>query len=459
MAMNNFTKRVVETTIWFLLCIFLLSKMYLIYFGGIETTRYILLFSFIELTIITIYVLIKVKQKIVFHFFFLFTFFFYFYNHVYPIIYFLIIDISIFEEFSAHNIYDALVLSTITFSLLVQFTFITLKLSYFKKQIDIVRRRNQNIFQNIQGFSKRKKYFILVYVVFSILAFYYSLRYFSLPPEIKGNRMSVLKVLWSGPGIYIKAILIGVSAYIFIYLQNVLISKNIIRIAKGLLLSLPVVLFWIAHFGAGNRREFLSLLIFILIFYILTRSVSLKKVMITAIIFFAIMTLISMNRGGRNQNERLMYLNSFGEFIFPYNTLIETMRRDMVFDDYRLGGTYFYPFYAFIPRTAWENKPLPIATQFSIDMDKGFGLGFSPLTEAYMNWGEISVLMLPLLILFLFVISLKLDRKLPCFYIFVLINVLNLNRGELGTVLLEVLLMYLPFYLLYYFSKPQIKYQ
>lgn len=457
--MNNFTKRIFAISIWFLLCICLLSKIYYVCFYGIENTEYILLFSFMELIIITFYFLIKLKQRIVFHFLFLFTFIFYFYNHFYPIFHFLIIDISIFDEFTDYHIYNALVLSTITFSLLVQLSFITSKLSYFRKQTEIIKNRSQYIFQNIQGFSKRKKYFLLVYVLFSLLAFYYSFRYFTLPPEIKNNRESVLKILWSGPGVYIKAILIGVSAYIFIYLQNVLKSNNIVRISKGILLSVPVVLFWTAHIGAGNRRELISLLIFILIFYVLTKSVSLKKIIITAIILFTIMSMISMNRGGSNQNEKSLYLNSFGEFIFPYNTLIESMRKDKAFEEYRLGNTYFYPFYAFIPRSVWKNKPFPIATQFSRDMDKGFGLGFSPLTEAYMNWGKIAVLILPFLFLFLYIFFFKLDRKFPCLYIFLLMNIQNLNRGELGTVLLELFLMYLPFYFLYYFSKYQIKYQ
>lgn len=454
--MNYLNKKILNTATWLLIFTFQFIKIYLILFKGIECVTFILLLSSIEFLIITSFVLLKFKQEFIFQFLFIFTFFFYFYNHVYPIIYFLIINISIFDEFGDAHIYNALVLSTITFSIFVQFTFAETKSFYLKKYLNNTKFRNKIVFQKIKGFSKRKILFLILYGAFSILAFYYCFTYFTLPAAILSNRSEVLKILWAGPGVYIKAILIGVSAYIFVFLHNVFNIHTIKRSIKGLLLSLPVILFWIVHFLAGNRREAISLIIFISIYFVSIRQISLRKILIVATVFFSIMTLISKARGGSEQTEKSLYLNSFGEFIFPYNTLVETMRKDMAFEDYRLGSTYLFPFYALIPRAAWEKKPFPIATQFSRDMKKGFGLGFSPLTEAYMNWGKFSVLILPIIMLLLYIFFLKYDGKLPCLFIFLLMNSLNLNRGELGTVLFEIFLMYFPFYLLYFSSKQLI---
>lgn len=452
--MNSSSRKVIIGSSWILISIIQLIKSYLILKNGIISVEPILLLSLSELVVFSFTLFYKYKSNFIFRFLFIFSFLFYCYNHFYPLFYFFIADISIFKWFKDIDIYNSLELSTLTFSLLAQIAIIESNSLFFKEHINRFINRNTDKLKQVQIFPIQRKVFFVLFSFFSFLAFYYIFKYVSIPAEIKTNRMEVLKILWTGPGIYIKIALIGVSAFVFTYLMNTLIAKKRKDFIHGLVFSLPILLFWIVHIMAGNRREFVSFLIFILIYYVFQKRISFKKLILSALSFFVIMTLMSKARGGAEQSETSLYLNSFGEFIMPYNTLIETMRNDMSLEDYRLGATYLYPVYALVPRSLWPEKPLTTASQFSKNMKAGFGLGFSPLTEAYINWGRFSIIILPLLILLIYRLFMILDYSFPFILIFLLMNSLNLNRGELGTVALEIFIMYFSFYLLYRYSIP-----
>ncbi len=452
--MDSHSKRILWGISWIILSLIQLLKIYLIGLTEINQIEHILILALFEFVLFSLTLFSKYKNEFILRPFFLFTFFFFFYNYIYPFIYFLVINISIFSWFKKENIYHAYILSTITFSILTQFSFIEAHSKIIKRQIDKNKENIRGVFQDINNLPLKKITFFSVYLLFSLLAIYYSFNYFTIPSEIKSNRNEVLKIIWAGPGVYIKVLLIGISIYLFIYLYKTFRqSKNKKRLTDIVLL-IPILLFWITHILAGNRREIISLSIFIFTFYVIIKKIAFRKLVLIGSLLFLIMTIMSKNRGGQNQSEVNLYRNSFGEFIHPYNTLIETSRKNIPLEDYKLGSTYLYPFYAFIPRYIWPTKPLPIATQFSKNMDAGFGLGFSPLTEAYMNWGIFSIIILPIIIFLVYLVFLKLNNKFPCLYLFLIMNSLNLNRGELGTVILEILYMYIPFYLLLLSSKP-----
>lgn len=415
--------------------------------------------SILEFTLFVGYYVFSMKQHTIFDFLSLFTLFFFLYNHVYVILYFFVIKIEILTWLTETNIFDAFIISTLTFSVLCHVSIINstnyINSTKFERLIVLDKRR----IGNIRKFPLKNIFFLFLFAFFSILALQYSLKYFNLPEDIKTRRGATLKILWSGIGVYTKAIMIGVSIFYFVYFNNIFKTLNLKKKIYTILSYLPVGCFWVAHTMAGNRRELTATIIAFLIYWILIREVSLKRIFLIGGFLFTLMIYSSYSRGGAEQTIISAYTNSLGEFIAPYNTLVETVRTDeKKYYEYSLGLTYLYPIYAFVPRLIWPKKPLTLASQFSKDSKVGFGLGYSPMTESYRNWGNLSILMLPLTFLILNSICFKLNFKAPLFYIFILINVLNFNRSEFGTVLIEVGLMYIPFLLLYTASiKPSKK--
>ena len=444
--------------LWLLIGFIQIIKVSFILELGISSVELILLASTIEFLLYTLFLTNYYGSELLIRFLFLFSIFFYLYNHIYPYLYFFVLDISLFTWIGDQDIYKALVLSTITFSIVVQVILVQSQSLFIKKQIRNFIDRSKRRIKNIQGSPLKNAIILLVYSFFCVLALHYAIKYFSLSPEIRSSRYQVVRILGSGGGTYIKIVMIGVTGWLFLYWNNVIQHGNLKRKVKVLILSFPIILFWIAHALAANRRELVALLIFGFASYWILKRTPLKKILTTGLVLFILMILISAFRGGATQSDSSFYFNSFGEFIFPNTTLAITMdESNRSFENFKLGSTYLYPIYTLIPRSIWEEKPLTTAAQFSNDVGVDFGLGFSPLTESYMNWGWFTIFIFPVILILLFLSFLFLDKYLPFIYLFLIASVLNLNRGELGTVLLEMVIMYVPFYLLYYFSKKRIK--
>jgi oligosaccharide repeat unit polymerase len=406
--------------------------------------------SILEFILFIFYFVFKDKKYNILNFLFLFTLFFYLYSHLYVILYFFVIEFTLLAWITETDIINAFFISTITFSLLINAVFFHSIVFFKKKDIRLLTANKNKQLNSIDNFPIANKYFFFIFFSLSILAIYYAFKYFNLPTEIKLRRGAVLKILWSGIGVYIKAIMVGVTVFYLTYLFNVFNKISVKKRILTLLMYLPIFFFWVAHSMAGNRRELSSIIIFIFLFIVLKQKISFKKIILFGTIIFSLMIYTSYTRGGDEQSDRSIYFNSLGEFVAPYHSLIETIRiDDNHYYDYYLGTTYLYPVYAFIPRDLWPGKPLTMASQFSKEADLGFGLGYSPMTESYINWGKLSVFFLPISFLVLSLLFREFDKKLPFFYFFLIINVLNLNRSELGTVFIEIIFMYIPFYLLY----------
>jgi oligosaccharide repeat unit polymerase len=219
-----------------------------------------------------------------------------------------------------------------------------------------------------------------------------------------------------------------------------------------LLINLPVVFYWFIFFAVGNRREFVYVFLFILALFLLKENVKALKFAVWGFIAMVLFLILGLYRTGLTLQTdlKLILTNGLGDFIIPHNTFVYYYSTGV--DNLYGGLTYFSFLFLFIPRFLWASKPISLAVDFVNDLDLPMGFGFSPVAEAYLNFGDISVILFPLSIILLVTVIYRLNRVFPFLYIFLFIQILNLNRGELSAVISEIIIMYLIFNLIYKLS-------
>ncbi|BDX39579.1 hypothetical protein CYCD_29340 [Tenuifilaceae bacterium CYCD] len=182
--------------------------------------------------------------------------------------------------------------------------------------------------------------------------------------------------------------------------------------------------FFISIYGIGNMKRKLVafILTFILIFfgfltsdkdplliavlgwgipffYGLTR-LKLQKVRVYFLVFFLATFLIPLSTlffsvyRADHPSAFLNRLKMNGLYIYsdaagPMESLVEAIDDPNI--ELKLGSTYYWGFIGWIPKSIWPNRPLDLSEKFAKEKIKncqpGQGLGFSLLTEAYINFG------------------------------------------------------------------------
>ena len=205
-------------------------------------------------------------------------------------------------------------------------------------------------------------------------------------------------------------------------------------LARGIQI-LAIMVFMYAYISIGNRRELALLLMFLLVL-----SIFRKKRLLFAItaISFPILLALGLFRvlGGLDVGDydlKTNMLNLFGEFVFPHYPLM--YYSDRVITEYQLGATYLnLPLYVLPSFDLWE-KAQSLAVQFSNEYSgRSMGYALTPLTEGYINFGWISVVLVPLMLVFTFRVMFRAARVAP-FGILVLLSFpLDISRGEFTTI-------------------------
>jgi hypothetical protein len=129
------------------------------------------------------------------------------------------------------------------------------------------------------------------------------------------------------------------------------------------------------------------------------------------------------------------------EFAGPYFSLLDAVENH---PQPELGRSYLNTLPAFLPKAAYPSKPMSIAEEFALQVHSGAdvasGWGFSPLAEAFRNFGVIGVAMIPALLTLFFIYLNRLRNRSPFGVVIAAVLVgeaINVNRIDFRTVYLE----------------------
>lgn len=160
------------------------------------------------------------------------------------------------------------------------------------------------------------------------------------------------------------------------------------------IIFLGLLFFYVAYqVSIGNRREYTTIIIFFVCYYLCIRKIPLNsKILIFLIVGFLGSFFLPMIRDSstRDMNRQDMIQAAIlsNEFIYPQQTTYYTMEAS---PEYRLGYTYtILPIQIAIPRAIYPNKPQTLGTEFITNILKTRqGYAYTPITEAFLNFGYV----------------------------------------------------------------------
>ncbi|WP_438495332.1 O-antigen polymerase [Paenibacillus sp. IHBB 3054] len=263
------------------------------------------------------------------------------------------------------------------------------------------------------------------------------------------SRVEANEMVESQPYWVFMYFIVAYSCAIYTTIFNKIRFNNIK--SKGMIVRVSVLsLFWIFDILLGNRR-LVSYILLYLIFYIIVtkkKKISFYKVMLFVAFSFVFVLVGYLRTVGfslENANIENVINDSFGEFFIPINTFYYYLENQI---DMLYGASYFSALLFMFPRALWPAKPDSLAVTFANIFGGGMGYGFNPIAEAYINFGILFVVLLPILLVLLFSGIEALSKKSLPIYFFVFIQTMNFNRGEFASTLIEFTIMYLSFLLI-----------
>jgi oligosaccharide repeat unit polymerase len=218
-----------------------------------------------------------------------------------------------------------------------------------------------------------------------------------------------------------------------------------------IIIMLSLLFYILLQLSIGNRRDFISIALGIFAVY----SFSNKKrytlfsllTLLSCIIF---MMFFSSIRAGYDSLEDI-YLDSLtsNEFTYPFYTLSISIENN--YNDWLYGFSIFImPFAFFVPRVIWEEKVNSLASEFVlVNFGKdSMGYAFTPVTEAYMNFGILGPFIFFFFIGYLLIspmVSIKRNNLISIFSFLFFSLTLDFCRGEVSSFLYQLFFVSLPF--------------
>jgi hypothetical protein len=199
-----------------------------------------------------------------------------------------------------------------------------------------------------------------------------------------------------------------------------------------------VMLFMHAYIAIGNRRELAILLIFLIVLSIFRKK---KLLFAVASVSFPVLLTLGLFRAleGSAFGEldiTTNMLNLFGEFIFPHYPLLYYSEQAGL--EQQLGGSYLnLPLYILPSFELWE-KAQSLALQFSLEYSNGdMGYALTPLAEGFVNFGWLSVVLVPLLLTLTFRLFFHLAHLIPFGIMTLMSFPLDISRSEFTSMALQ----------------------
>lgn len=241
--------------------------------------------------------------------------------------------------------------------------------------------------------------------------------------------------------VIVSFLIIGLFDFLLYNFAN--LSKN-----KKFILILSLLIYIVFQASIGNRREYAGIIFFIICFYLITKHISLKpKIIIVISVLFAASFYLSMSRDENTRDlkgdKAVELMLASNEFVYPMQTTYYIMRDNW---ELRYGLTYtLLPFQIMIPRELYPEKPSTLGAEF---VEKTFGRGgmgyaYTPISEAYLNFGVIGPFLIFALVAVLFNFIVKRQYHEFKFYYFILYGLIfDFCRGDVASIIYAFVCIY-----------------
>lgn len=300
---------------------------------------------------------------------------------------------------------------------------------------------DKNILNDRQSsISNVIKVFILaIFILYKTIFFYQAGVLFTFNSSGVESRLAMFENV-SQLDVVIGLLIIGLFSYFIYYYKN--LSKKMIFIISGLLFY-----YILLQLGAGNRRDFVPIII--AIFWVF---INIKRFRFTIFGFIGILFVVfgfnylgtlRADDGGRGSSDKIMMTLTSNEFVYPFFTLeFEVEEYQKLRDNYSLywGTTYIInPILTYIPRAIFPEKPNSLANDFldrKFGRHKTIGFAYSPVTESFVNFSVFG----PLIVFFIIgrIIRRLQGSKNQIFNFIVFITVIDFCRGEFSTYIYQL---------------------
>ncbi|MEG1588743.1 MAG: hypothetical protein RR354_05370 [Mucinivorans sp.] len=250
------------------------------------------------------------------------------------------------------------------------------------------------------------------------------------------SRLDVTQALETGKLWLVQYLFVGLS------MAAVLMFSVGVRLRVYVLVPilLAMLAFWGGELLVGNRRGFVSLMIFCVVLYAAMGRISLfARGLVVGLLAFLVFIGVA-RQGGEYSDASIVVLNGIGEFYFPHVTFLGALANDA---EYKFGATIFAWWFDFVAAKVGSEPYLFLSQQFSESMADGaggavIGYAYMPLTEAYLNFGVIGALLAPVMV----IMSYEFIRRFAGAGRGVLLLVLSamgmdINRGEFSAIFLQ----------------------
>lgn len=239
---------------------------------------------------------------------------------------------------------------------------------------------------------------IFLLILFLLIAYksylFYSLDLFFNPLNLQGKSRDYIFGNMTQLDAVVGLVITGIFLF-FIYQY-----KNI---PKYMLVGLSVLLTYyiLLNLMAGNRRDFIPMLLGL--FYIIVSRYNIKFKWIYIIVFFVGSSLFNILGGVRtalssgnkiNKNILISSLKN-NEFTIPFNTLADEVglyESNPSEYEFKKGKTYIKnTFEIFIPRKLFPNKFTSLAKEYMVKFHNttNYAIAYTPVTESFVNFGRL----------------------------------------------------------------------
>ena len=213
--------------------------------------------------------------------------------------------------------------------------------------------------------------------------------------------------------------------------------RSLTRQARTLLV-VTMLAFIALQLFFGNRRDFVSMFVFLAVVVATKRHAIIRpRTILIAVLLFAGLTVLGVVRQIMDSpmlilSDPVKLLVTQNEFVSPIQTLMYYVHTA---HPLRCGSTYVSAPTLFIPRAIWPDKPESLSLQFmraAFGTTGMMGYAYTPVTEAVLNFGFIGPLLVFSVISILMVKLVKNADRIPGFYFICFAFVIDFNRGDVG---------------------------
>ena len=422
---------ILHISIFLLLCFFALVF-------AVDFSVYFVLLSFLFLSIFLEKAYRNHKWKMFVNVRVLFLVFLFLYTNFYPIFYvYFNLDLPIPVNVSLFAVRTATILGNISICTAIL-------LLHFIEKKDSQKRLIINLEAKLKKIKPGPLFFIIEFIA-AVYIIYYIFQIISsnaIGIMLSGvDRVQFDQTFQIWTHFLFDYIVVAYACFIILMCSKRFFLRQKISRMMYLRLALCALYYGFSTF-LGHRRLLMYVLIFTLICVLIFSKRIQKRYVIGSVaglaLFVSVGYLRNVGFSFSNIFSPIAFFSALGEFMIPINTLYYFIDNP---PDVMFGASYLMTPLVLIPSGIWNNKPDLLAVRFADLMGGTMGYGYSPLTEAFINFSYLGFFLFPI-ILFIIIIAVEKSVSVhPMFYLMFLIQCMNFNRGEFSAVFIEAAIM------------------